>query len=41
MTHADPDARPPAIFDNQVTLHAGGHHPAWLMLPIIPPPGAA
>jgi predicted acyl esterase len=36
MTHADPDSRPPAIFDNHVTLHAGGNHQAWLMLPIIP-----
>ena len=35
MTHADPDSRPPAIFDNQVTLHAGGVHQAWLMLPVI------
>ena len=37
MTHADPDYRPPAIFDNHVTLHAGGDHQSWLMLPIIPP----
>jgi predicted acyl esterase len=35
MTHADPDARPPSIFDNHVTLHAGGKHAAWLMLPVI------
>jgi len=35
MTHADPDSRPPSIFDNHVTLHAGGNHPAWLMLPVI------
>jgi uncharacterized protein len=37
MTHADPDSRPPAIFDNNVTLHAGGDQQACLMLPIIPP----
>ena len=35
MTHADPDSRPPAIFDNHVTLHAGGKHAAWLMLPVV------
>jgi hypothetical protein len=36
MTHADPDARPPAVFDNTVTLHAGGDRQSWVMLPIIP-----
>ena len=39
MTHADPGSRPPAVFDNHVTLHAGGEHAAWLMLPIIPAGG--
>jgi hypothetical protein len=39
MTHADADSRPPAVFDNHVTLHAGGKHAAWLMLPLIPPGG--
>ena len=36
MTHADPDDRPPAIFDNHVTLHSGGDRQSWLLLPIIP-----
>jgi hypothetical protein len=36
MTHAAPDSRPPTIFENDVTLHAGGKYAAWLMLPIIP-----
>ena len=35
MTHNDPDSRPPSIFDNHVTLHAGGKHAAWLMLPVV------
>jgi uncharacterized protein len=37
MTHADPDDRPPAVFDNRVTLHAGGARESYLLLPIIPP----
>jgi predicted acyl esterase len=37
MTHNDPDDRPPAVFDNKVTLHAGGGRDAYLLLPIIPP----
>ena len=37
MTHNDPDDRPPAIFDNRVTLHAGGGRDPYLLLPIIPP----
>jgi uncharacterized protein len=36
MTHADPDDRPREIFDNKVTLHAGGGRDAYLLLPIIP-----
>jgi predicted acyl esterase len=36
MTHADPDDRPPAVFDNRVTLHAGGARESYLLLPIIP-----
>jgi len=36
MTHADPDDRPPAIFDNRVTLSSGGDRQSWLLLPIIP-----
>jgi predicted acyl esterase len=40
MTHADPDDRPKAVFDNTVTLHAGGERQSWLLLPIVPPKGA-
>jgi len=40
MTHADPDDRPPAVFDNQVTLHSGGDRQSFLLLPIIPPQSA-
>jgi hypothetical protein len=36
MTHNDPDNRPAAIFDNKVTLHAGGTRAPYLLLPIIP-----
>jgi predicted acyl esterase len=41
MTHADPDDRPPAVFDNRVTLHAGGARESYLLLPIIPPGSGA
>jgi predicted acyl esterase len=34
--HNDARDRPPAIFDGQVTLHTGGAHGAWVMLPVIP-----
>ena len=37
MTHADPDNRPSEIFDTTVTLHVGGDHPSFLLLPQIPP----
>ena len=37
MTHNDPDDRPPAVFDNKVTLHAGSGRDPYLLLPIIPP----
>ncbi|HEV8437673.1 MAG TPA: CocE/NonD family hydrolase [Methylomirabilota bacterium] len=36
MTHDDPDSRPKDVFGGQVTLHAGGGHDAYLLLPIIP-----
>jgi predicted acyl esterase len=35
--HNDPVDRPEAIFGGDVTLHTGPGHPAWLMLPIVPP----
>jgi predicted acyl esterase len=36
MTHADPDDRLPATFDNRVTVYSGGDRQSWLLLPIIP-----
>jgi uncharacterized protein len=36
MTHNDPDDRPMDVFAGKVTLHAGGHHASYLLLPIIP-----
>jgi len=36
MTHNDEDNRPKAIFDNKVTLYAGGERGAYLLLPFIP-----
>jgi len=36
MTHNDPDNRPPDVFGGTVTLHAGGSHGSYLLLPIIP-----
>jgi predicted acyl esterase len=37
MTHNDTENRPAAIFNNKVTLHAGGARESYLLLPIIPP----
>lgn len=34
--HDDGRDRPPAVFDTEVTLHAGPDDTAWLMLPVIP-----
>ena len=34
--HNDGRDRPPAVFDADVTLHAGPDDTAWLMLPVIP-----
>ena len=36
MTHTDPDDRPPAIFDSEITLHADLGRQPFLLLPIIP-----
>ena len=35
--HNDPVDRPEHIFGGEVTLHSGSDHPAWLLLPIVPP----
>ncbi|NKB50197.1 MAG: CocE/NonD family hydrolase [Alphaproteobacteria bacterium] len=34
--HDDETDRPPAIFDNNVTVHLGPDHPGYALLPIIP-----
>lgn len=34
--HVDPRDRPAELFDNEVTLYAGGDRPSYLMLPEIP-----
>jgi hypothetical protein len=34
--HDDPDNRPDAVFDNEVTLHLGPQRPSWVLLPVIP-----
>jgi hypothetical protein len=36
MTHADPDDRPPEVFDTTVTLHTSPTQPSYLLLPVIP-----
>jgi predicted acyl esterase len=36
FTHNDPRDRPPAIFGGDVTLHAGPHRQAHVLLPVIP-----
>ena len=41
MTHSDPDSRPPGVYGGKVTLHAGGEHGAYLLLPIIPAKSAS
>jgi hypothetical protein len=35
--HDEPRNRPPAIFDNDVTLHCGPGREAYVLLPVIPP----
>jgi predicted acyl esterase len=35
--HDDPVTRPPAIFDNEVTIYGGGDRASYLLLPVIPP----
>jgi predicted acyl esterase len=36
--HNDARDRPPEIFNGTVTLHTGGAHDSWVMLPVIPNP---
>jgi predicted acyl esterase len=35
--HDDPRDRPRALFGGRTTLHTGPQHPAYILLPIIPP----
>ena len=35
--HIDAKDRPPAVFDNEVTLHFDGAQPPYLLLPVVPP----
>lgn len=37
MTHADPDDRPPEIFDTNVTIHSSPDQVSSILLPVIPP----
>jgi predicted acyl esterase len=34
--HADPDDRPAEVFGGRVTLHSGGEHHSYLVLPVVP-----
>jgi uncharacterized protein len=34
--HDDPTDRPAAVFGGKVTLHCGGQHAAYVLLPVIP-----
>ena len=34
--HDEPLDRPPAVFDGNVTLHLGGEHDSYVLLPVIP-----
>ena len=34
--HNDPKDRPPEVFGKNVTLHCGGEHESYVMLPVIP-----
>ena len=36
FTHDDPRDRPPASFAGTNTIHAGGKHDSYLLLPVIP-----
>ena len=37
--HNDARDRPPGIFNGTVTVHTGGAHDSWVMLPVIPDKG--
>jgi uncharacterized protein len=37
--HEDERTRPPEIYDGECTLHTGGDHESWVLLPFVPPKG--
>ncbi|MGQ0525580.1 MAG: CocE/NonD family hydrolase [Betaproteobacteria bacterium] len=37
FVHDDPTDRPPDVFGGKITLHVGPQHPAYVLLPVIPP----
>ncbi len=37
--HDDPEDRPSSVFGGDVTLHTGGEHESYLMLPFVPEAG--
>jgi predicted acyl esterase len=41
MTHNDPANRPDDLYSGRVTLHSGGAHESYLLLPVIPTAPAA
>jgi hypothetical protein len=34
--HNHPDDRPPKVFGGENTIHTGGAHAAYLLVPVIP-----
>src|SRR5262249_15583490 len=36
LTHDDPTDRPPKLFAGTNTLHTGGQHQSYLLLPVLP-----
>jgi uncharacterized protein len=36
FTHDDPTDRPPELFAGTNTIHTGGQHQSYLLLPILP-----
>jgi hypothetical protein len=37
FVHDDPRDRPDGVFAGHVTIHAGGPHENWLLVPFVPP----
>ena len=36
--HTDPVDRPPGLLEGRTTVHTGGEHDSYLLLPVVPPP---